>query len=153
MFRSSILRFEVKNPSSVRRMPKKHKLPEWEKLENRQEIYLTLLGEPLTFTELQERTGFAKSTLSQHLKDMLKSGAINKAIKDGKVVYITVKDKHKIESELLKLRLEAFLEFVSKTDPDTYEKLKSLVNTWFDGVSRGEKALDAAVKYVLEKLT
>jgi len=133
-------------------MPKKHKLPEWERLENRQKIYLTLLGKPLTFTELQKKTGFARSTLSQHLKDMLKSGVINKAIKDGKVVYITAKDKHKIESELLKLRLNAFLEFVSKTDPNIYEKLKSLVDTWFDGIGRGEKALDAAVKYVLEKL-
>ena len=137
----------------MRYVPVKSKKPEWERLENRQKIYLTLLRGPLTFTELQKGTGFARSTLSQHLKDMFKSGVINKAIKNGKVVYITVKDKHKIESELLKLRLNAFLEFVSKTDPNIYERLKDLVDAWFDGISRGEKALDAAVKYVLEKLT
>jgi len=68
-------------------MPIKHKLPEWERQDNKTKVLLKILEKPLTFTELLKETGFSRSTLTQHLKDLRKAKEIEKAIENNRVIY------------------------------------------------------------------
>jgi DNA-binding transcriptional ArsR family regulator len=134
-------------------MPKRvKKKPEWEREENRSKIYLSLLGNPMSFSELLKKTKLARSTLSSHLKVLLNSGVIEKTIKDGIVVYQTVVDSHKLKSELMRLRLQSFMDFVAKTSPDTFEKINKLFDEWIKQIEKGSLALKKAVEYVLKRL-
>ncbi|MEM4973460.1 MAG: winged helix-turn-helix domain-containing protein [Candidatus Hadarchaeales archaeon] len=133
-------------------MPKKGKRPAWEREENRTRIYLAILGKPSTFAELKKETGLAPSTLTLHLREMKASGIIEKAIENDRVVYRTVEDRAKMEDELLKLRLQSFLELVHRTNPELYEKMKALLDKWFEEAGKGEESLKEAVRYVLKKV-
>jgi len=133
-------------------MPKRRKKPEWEREENRSKIYLSLLGNSMSFSELLKKTKLARSTLSSHLKVLLNSGVIEKTIKDGIVVYQTVVDSHKLKSELMRLRLQSFMDLVAKTSPDTFEKINKLFDEWIKQMEKGSLALEKAAEYVLKRL-
>ena len=68
-------------------MPTKHKLPQWERQDNRAEVLSKILEQSLTFTELLKETGFSRSTLTQHLKDLQRTADVEKAIENNRVIY------------------------------------------------------------------
>ena len=98
-------------------MPEKGSRPEWERENNRKQIIYTLLENSLTFTELLNETGLARSTLSNHLKELQELQIIEKAIENGRVVYRTMLDEDTIESELKSASFDLVLKMMSSAVP------------------------------------
>lgn len=68
--------------------------------ENRGRIYLILTKEPLTFSELLDKSGVSRSTLSNHLKDLIQDKRIEKVLDNDQIVYKANLEKEKIIAEL-----------------------------------------------------
>ena len=79
-------------------MPVKYRYPEWEREDNRTKIFSTIFDKSMTFMELKNHTGFAKSTLSSHLKELQELGIIEKALVNDRVVYQTSLNEEALEA-------------------------------------------------------
>jgi len=108
-------------------MPERGQRPEWERENNRTQIIFTLLEKSLTFTELLNETGLARSTLSNHLKELQEQQIIEKAIENGRVVYRTMLNEEIIESEMQIATYDLLLKLLSKERPGAGLFLKLLV--------------------------
>lgn len=95
-------------------------MPAWERQDNRREIFLTLFDKSLTFTELLKETGFSRSTLSKHLKDLQDAKVVEKAIEKGKVVYRTTLNEERILSELKKTTFNSIMRLISMYYPELH---------------------------------
>lgn len=104
-------------------MPKKGTKPKWEKEENRKIIFLDLLREPLSFTELLEKTQLSRGTLAYHIRELEKERIIERVRKNGKRVYQTVLDEEKITDELKSVHFDVLLELVSENLGSTFVEL------------------------------
>lgn len=94
-------------------MPIKGKLPEWEKESNRAKIFFTLIQNPLTFTKILNEIGLARSTLTQHLKDLQQQQVVEKAIMNGRVVYRLILDEEKMLDEIKRASFDGLLSLIS----------------------------------------
>lgn len=112
-------------------MPKKGKLPEWEKQDNRKKIFLTLFGEPTTFTELLRKLPISRGTLSEHLKELESEKIIGKTRRNGKRVYqVILGDEEKIMDELKAIHFDLLLEMLGEfVDPLLGEVFKSYLES------------------------
>jgi DNA-binding transcriptional ArsR family regulator len=99
----------------------------WESQANRTKIFLTLLDESMTFSELLEETGFSRSTLSTHLKALQKSGVIERAVQKEKIVYRTVLDTNKLVSEMSQINLGLFLLILEVVDSEYAKNFRSML--------------------------
>jgi len=100
-------------------MPKKGKIPEWEREENRTRIFLTLLKEPKTFTELLKALPISRGTLAGHLKNLEEKKIIERTRKEGKRVYqVIFEDEERIIDEIKAAHFDLLLIILSDlTDP------------------------------------
>ena len=107
-------------------MPVKHRLPEWERQDNKKKVLSKIIEKPLRFEELLKETKLSRSTLTQHLKDLRKNNEIEKAVKNNKVIYKPTQKTlelpifeifayHKMVKELFKFGEP--LHFIFKTEP------------------------------------
>ena len=108
-------------------MPVKYRRPEWEREDNRTIIFTTLFEKSMTFTELRGETGFAKSTLSNHLKDLQAYGAIKKALENDRVVYRTTINEKVLESEFKRVSFDWFLKLISLENPELVELIETMM--------------------------
>ena len=139
-------------------MPVKYKRPEWEKVDNRTRIYAILLERSLTFTELLNETGFARSTLTNHLNDLMEYEAIEKAFEIGHVVYRATIDEKIIESELKKWQYDWIQNFLTKSHPsigiflDAIMKILIKELIWFKQrkIEGNPPSRDEQIKKILE---
>jgi DNA-binding transcriptional ArsR family regulator len=115
-------------------MPVEHKLPIWEGEDNRKKIFHVLWRRSLTFIDLYYETGFSRSTLSSHLKELQKENVIEKAVENGKIVYRTTLNEERLVSELKRSTYDVLVSLLSQIDPfigKTIEMyLKVLVKFW-----------------------
>ncbi|MDH5746123.1 MAG: winged helix-turn-helix domain-containing protein [Candidatus Bathyarchaeota archaeon] len=110
-------------------MPIKGKLPELEKMGNRSKIYMTLLENPLSFTELLEKTQLSKGTLAQHLRDMEQEEVIRRIRRNGKRVYKTVWDKEKVIAELKTFHFDMLIQLLSRFIPGAKEGIENYLKS------------------------
>lgn len=94
-------------------MPRKGKLPEWEREDNRAKIFRQIFQNPSTFTETLSATGFSRSTLTQHLKDLQKQQIVEKAVIDGRVVYQLTLDEERMLDEIKRASFDGLLSLIS----------------------------------------
>jgi len=102
-------------------MPKKGKLPEWEKDENKRHLFRLILAKPASFKELLEQTTTmfsSTATLSKHLNTLEKQGLIEKAIEKGKTVYRATLNEETLLSEIRAMSFDMLLGILSVTAPD-----------------------------------
>lgn len=99
-------------------MPKKGKLPKWEREDNRSKLFSTILRNPLTFTEILDKSELSRSTLTQHLKDLQKEQVIEKTILAGKVVYRPILDEEIMLKEVKRASFDGLLSLISKINLD-----------------------------------
>jgi len=117
-------------------MPKKGKLPEWEREENRKKIFLTLLKDPLTFTELLKTLPISRGTLAGHLKDLEEANIIERTRRKGKRVYqVIFGDEEKIMDEIKSAHFDLLLKILSDfTDPLIFDIWKSYSECLLRGI-------------------
>jgi DNA-binding transcriptional ArsR family regulator len=107
-------------------MPKKGKKPEWEKVENRKRILLTLWKQPLSHKELLESLQISRGTLSDHLRDLEEEEIIRKTRRNGKRVYEVIFDnEERIKNEVYSMNFEMLFKLMSDTDPVFAETWRS----------------------------
>lgn len=104
-------------------MPVKDRYPEWEREDNRTKIFSTIFKESMTFTELRNHTGFAKSTLSSHLKELKEYGVIEKALENDRVVYRTSLNEEALEAEFKRKNFDSILHYLLQSSPE--------IGVWF----------------------
>ena len=106
-------------------------MPKWEKGENRKKIFLALIDNPLTFSELLENLPISRGALAGHLKELEEEAIIAKARRNKKRVYKIVFDnEEKIMNELKSIHFDILLKLVSDSiDPMIGEVLKSMLDS------------------------
>jgi len=107
---------------------------------NQLHVFLTLLRQPLTFSELLKETGFSKPVLAKHLralqadgcicKDTVKADETSNPKEVGKVVYRI------ISNQILPLIVEAIEKTLQMPKPDWDEKSKVELRLHFEGIAR-----------------
>lgn len=107
---------------------------------NQLHVFLTLLRQPLTFSELLKETGFSKPVLAKHLralqadgcicKDTVKADETSNPKEVGKVVYRI------ISNQVLPLIVEAIEKTLQMPKPDWDEKSKVELRLHFEGIAR-----------------
>ena len=103
--------------------------PEWEKENNRTQIIFSLIDKPLSFTELLDNTGLARSTISNHLKELQKDNVITKALLNGRVVYRITFSEDILEEEIIKANFDVILNLIFKTNPIIGLFIKSMIKS------------------------
>ena len=109
-------------------MPKLGKRPKWEKEDNINTIFYALLQKPQTFTELKKTSGLAKSTLSQHLKELQKTKLIEKALEEERIVYRTRYNEESIRARIRETRYDVLISVISNLDPELAKKLDAFID-------------------------
>ncbi|MFC1803280.1 winged helix-turn-helix domain-containing protein [Thermoproteota archaeon] len=100
-------------------MPVKGKMSEWEREDNRTQLFKLLLEKSYRYNELFRASGFSsKSTLNNHLLDLVESGVVEKAIENGKMVYRIGSNEEDIVSEFKKMNYDVLLELISEFNPE-----------------------------------
>lgn len=102
--------------------------------ENRGKILLTILAEePLTFKELDDKKIVkSKSTLSNHLKNLLDDGLIEQRIENRKVFYHTSKflDEETVVAELKTGFFDSLIGILSILFPNAKEGVEAFLKSW-----------------------
>jgi len=99
-------------------MPKKGKLPEWEKDENKRHLFKLILAKPSSFKELLKQTRFSTATLSKHLDTLEKQKLIEKAIEKGRIVYRATLNEEALLSEIKAMSFEMLIGILSYIEPN-----------------------------------
>jgi DNA-binding MarR family transcriptional regulator len=112
-------------------MPRKNLKPEWEKEENRKIVFITLLNEPSSFTELLNKLSMSRGALSTHLKELEKEKVIERTRRNGKRVYqIIFDDEERLRNELKSVNYDLLIHIVSKyINPELAEAFNSLLDS------------------------
>ncbi len=117
-------------------MPKKGKLPEWEKEDNRKKIFLELLNQPLSHKELLETLQISRGTLSVHLRELETDKIIERTRRNGKRLYqIIFDDEERIMDELKSIHFDLLLKMLADlVDPLIAEVWKSYSESLLRGI-------------------
>jgi len=107
---------------------------------NQLNVFLTLLGQPFTFSELLRETGFSRPVLAKHLralqadgcicKDTVKADETSNPKEVGKVVYRV------ISNLILPEIVEAIEKTLQMPKPEMDEKTKVELRLHFEGIAR-----------------
>jgi DNA-binding transcriptional ArsR family regulator len=100
------------------------------KEDSREKIFRLLMEQPLTWTELLEKTGFSSETLKRHLDSLRESKVIEKQLVFGekdRVVYTLSKNPEKLLQEFNSVAFDMTLEYLHDFQPSVYIFVKAFM--------------------------
>lgn len=70
--------------------------------DNRAKIYLSIMTKPMRFDEIVDKTHLSRSTVNNHLHNLVNEGFLEKETQDGRLVYKITLNRERISEELKK---------------------------------------------------
>ncbi len=110
------------------------------KEDSREKIFRLLIEQPLTWTELLEKTGFSSETLKRHLDSLRESKVVEKQLVFGekdRVVYALSKNPEKLLQEFNSVAFDMTLEYLHDFQPSIYTFVKAFMIALFKNQASG----------------